>query len=75
MAGEDESVITAAMTRLEEASHKLAAAMYQASAQQPSAAPGPDAGPEPPPHDASQENGGNRDGVIDAEYVVDDKKN
>jgi molecular chaperone DnaK len=75
MAGEDESRITAAMTRLEEASHKLAAAMYQASAPQPGASPSPGAGPESAPHAEPEDNSGARDNVIDAEYVSDDKKN
>jgi len=62
------------MSRLETANHKLAETMYRSTAQ-----PGPE---QPPTPQADQAGDGQtqgetppREGVIDAEYVVDDKKN
>ena len=69
--------INAAVDKLTTASHKLAEAMYKASAQ-PGQAPGGD-GQGPPPGGASGAGGdqgkGGKDNVVDAEFVdVDDKK-
>jgi molecular chaperone DnaK len=73
MQGEDEAAIDAAVSRLEAANHKLAENLYQTTAQQGQPADaGSQAGPEP---QEDGKTGGARDGVIDAEYVVDDKKN
>jgi molecular chaperone DnaK len=59
--------------RLTSASHKLAEAMYKASAQQPGGAGAP-GGDGPAPGAGDQGKKGN-DNVVDAEFVdVDDKK-
>ena len=73
MQGDDEARINASLGRLEAASHRLAEALYQSTAQQGQPA---GAGPQTPPpqNDGDGNTGGGRDGVIDAEYVVDDKK-
>ncbi len=72
MDGDDEPKLTAALGRLEAASHKLAEALYRSTAQQ---APPPGSGPAQPGADGEGQAGqGPRDGVIDAEYVVDDNK-
>jgi molecular chaperone DnaK len=72
MGDNDPERIDAALDRLTSASHKLAEAMYKASASQPGAgpAPGPDGGAAP----GGKDNKG-KDDVVDAEFVdVDDKK-
>jgi molecular chaperone DnaK len=69
--GGEASAMNAARERLQTASHKLAEAMYKATASQ--AQPGPQTGPT----DGAEQSGGHKkdDGVIDAEYVdVEDKK-
>jgi molecular chaperone DnaK len=69
----DAARINAAVDRLTSASHKLAEAMYKASAQQPggAAAPGGD-GAAPGTGDQGKDK---KDNVVDAEFVdVDDKK-
>jgi molecular chaperone DnaK len=70
--GENDSArINSALDRLTTASHKLAEAMYKASAQTGGAAPGGDGGGAAPGGDQ----GGGKDNVVDAEFVdVDDKK-
>jgi molecular chaperone DnaK len=73
--GENEADrLNAAVDRLTTASHKLAEAMYKASAQQ----PGAGAPPPPPGADGAGPAGGEgkkKDDVVDAEFVdVDDKK-
>ncbi|MCC6857473.1 MAG: molecular chaperone DnaK [Bryobacterales bacterium] len=61
--------INAATDKLTQASHKLAEAMYKASAQQPGAGPAADGGGEPP-----KDKDKDKDNVVDAEFVdVDDK--
>ena len=62
--GEDAEAIKRAMQNLEQASHKIAEAMYQAAAQQ---APG---GQTPPPGDEAPPADDGGDDVIDAEYEV-----
>jgi molecular chaperone DnaK len=65
----DASAINKAMEQLNQATHKLAEAMYKASAQ----STGPDAAA--PGGEAKDEKKDKGDGVIDAEFVdVDDKK-
>ena len=71
--GDDEARITSALSRLETASHRLAETMYRETAQQ--APPPPQGAPEGASGEAHKTDGGPREGVIDAEYVVDDKKN
>ncbi len=69
--GGEASAMNAARERLQAASHKLAEAMYKATASQ--AQPGPQA----TPTDGAGQTGGQKkdEGVIDAEYVdVEDKK-
>ena len=70
MTENDAARINAAVDRLTTASHKLAEAMYKASAQQPGGAPPPggDAGP-------GDQGKKDKDNVVDAEFVdVDEKK-
>jgi molecular chaperone DnaK len=70
MAENDLDRINSTVDKLTAASHKLAEAMYKASAQQPGGAPG--AGT-PPPGGGDAKKGD--DNVVDAEFVdVDDKK-
>src|SRR5215472_16563627 len=71
MGENDAAVLNAAVDKLTTASHKLAEAMYKASAQQPGGAP------PPPGADGAGPAGGEskKDDVVDAEFVdVDDKK-
>ena len=83
MEGDDEAALTAALSRLENASHALAEAMYRSAAQAgapgggPQSAGGPqgDGGGQGRQEASSEPGPAGRDGVIDAEYVVDDKKN
>jgi molecular chaperone DnaK len=70
MTENDAARINSAVDRLTTASHKLAEAMYKASAQQPGGAPPPgsDAGP-------GDQGKKDKDNVVDAEFVdVDEKK-
>jgi molecular chaperone DnaK len=71
----DAARINAAVDRLTSASHKLAEAMYKASAQQPGGAGAP-AGEGPAPGAGDQgKDKKDKDNVVDAEFVdVDDKK-
>jgi molecular chaperone DnaK len=74
--GGEASAMNAARERLQTASHKLAEAMYKATASQ--AQPGAPGGPQAGPTDGGAQPGGQKkdEGVIDAEYVdVEDKKN
>ncbi len=71
--GGELSAMNSARERLQAASHKLAEAMYKATAAQGQPQGGPTAGPTP----GAGETGGQKkdEGVIDAEYVdVDEKK-
>jgi len=71
MGENDPAVLNAATDRLTTASHKLAEAMYKASAQQPGGAPPPPGGDGAGPAGGE----GKKDDVVDAEFVdVDDKK-
>jgi len=74
MAENDPERINSAVDRLTSASHKLAEAMYKATAQQPGAGgptPGADGGPSPGGDQGKKD----KDNVVDAEFVdVDDKK-
>ncbi len=73
--GTDKNAMNSARDRLQAASHKLAEAMYKASAPQgqPGAQPGGQAGPPPGSNGAAHEK--KDEGVIDAEYVdVEEKK-
>ena len=73
--GGEASAMNSARERLQTASHKLAEAMYKASAGP--AQPGAPGGPQPGTTDGAGEAGGHKkdEGVIDAEYVdVEDKK-
>jgi len=75
IADNDPDRINAAVDKLTTASHKLAEAMYKASAQ-PGQTPGGD-GQGPPPGGApgGDQGKGGKDNVVDAEFVdVDDKK-
>jgi molecular chaperone DnaK len=72
MAENDADRINAAVDKLTTASHKLAEAMYKASAQQPGGAPPPTDGAAP---NAGGEPKKDKDNVVDAEFVdVDDNK-
>ncbi len=69
IAENDPDRINSAVDRLTTASHKLAEAMYKASASQPGGAPPPPAG------DGGEGPKKGKDNVVDAEFVdVDDKK-
>jgi len=72
---DDESGITAGLGRLENANHKLAEALYKSTAEQTASSAG--SGSASPPQDGEdgKTQAPPRNGVIDAEYVVDDKKN
>ncbi|HLH16288.1 MAG TPA: Hsp70 family protein, partial [Bryobacteraceae bacterium] len=73
MGENDGARINSALDRLTTASHKLAEAMYKASAQAGGAAPGDGAGAAPGGEQGGK--GGGKDNVVDAEFVdVDDKK-
>jgi molecular chaperone DnaK len=70
--GGELSQMNSARERLQAASHKLAEAMYKATAAQGQPQGGPSAGPTPGPETGGQKKD---EGVIDAEYVdVDEKK-
>jgi molecular chaperone DnaK len=72
MGENDPATLNAATDRLTTASHKLAEAMYKASAQQPGGAPPP---PGPDGAGPAGGEGKKKDDVVDAEFVdVDDKK-
>jgi molecular chaperone DnaK len=72
----DPDKLNAATDRLTQASHKLAEAMYKASAGQPGAQPGGEPGGNGASGTAGGgQAGGGKDDVVDAEFVdVDDKK-
>ncbi len=73
MGENDGARINSALDRLTTASHKLAEAMYKASAQAGGAAPGGDGAGAAP--GGEQGGKGGKDNVVDAEFVdVDDKK-
>jgi molecular chaperone DnaK len=70
MAENDPDRINSAVDRLTTSSHKLAEAMYKASSQ-----PGAGGTPPPPSGDGGGPKPGDKDNVVDAEFVdVDDKK-
>jgi len=77
MAGDNVAAIEAAMQRVQQASHKMAEAMYAAAAAQQQAA-GADAGPQAQAGASGEASrGGSRDGTVDADFTVvdDDDKN
>ncbi len=74
--GGEVAAMNGARDRLQQASHKLAEAMYKATASQAQPGPGASAGgPQPGANGAAAGGQKKDDGVIDAEYVdVDEKK-
>jgi len=68
MSANEAGPISAAVDRLTTASHKLAEAMYKSTAQQQ-----PGGAPPPPPGDTGGEKK-DKDNVVDAEFVDEDKK-